>query len=421
MTRRIEGSLVSHEHTNPKQEITTLERLEANAEKWVLSFLENEGITGASVTEINKTTKSVFGSVEFGEKKHFFKISDAEKIAYELEGYKIAEDYKHETIHHHYFDAEEGYGLYIQDYCDEVSVDSGLAIHEINSALGKSPEEQKKIEDKLAEVYRKIHEIFESTLTEDRYVLSGRNDAFFHERLKKDGRIDSYYGKRSFKFEDSKKDIVAEELFTYLISCNGEDGIVIQDVIEKAQHDLDPEKPRVFVVSQGDLTESNVSVEGTFFDFEAAGLNSLIQELAIYLVYTYVNGHYITPKYSKSTDQTFSKQFEQSITTEYVLDEESKKMDIVMNYPLPELKRALIERFTDIVIAPIERKLNPAESTQLVKELQSAIALRLIAVKNILKFEEKDVLVTLGLLSKLCKAGDEKTLEEFIKQRFVSI
>jgi hypothetical protein len=41
-------------------------------------------------------------------------------------------------------------------------------------------------------------------------------------------------------------------------------------------------------MSQGDITENNVTLEGHFYDFETGGINSITQDVAITLHYLMV-------------------------------------------------------------------------------------------------------------------------------------
>lgn len=194
-------------------------------------------------------------------------------------------------------------------------------------------------------------------------------------------------------------------------------------MIADARQQLDPAKPRLFVLSQGDPTESNITVNGKFFDFEVAGMNSLVQELAIFCCHSYMSGHYITPKYSKSTypqDGEFADKFAEQIEARGKVDSDGI-LSINLKYPLPRIKKDLIGQYNSTVVKPLEARLSSAEQAALVEQFKSAILLRLIGVKNIFKLEEKDILLYLGLIGHFTKHKKYQSVSEYIEDRFIAI
>ena len=182
-------------------------------------------------------------------------------------------------------------------------------------------------------------------------------------------------------------------------------------------------KPRLFILSQGDPTESNITADGNFFDFEVAGMNPLAQESAIFCAHSYLSGHYITPKYSESSNpqdrdytDTFSKQIE--VKYEIALDGNLK---IDFRYPLPQLKKDLIGQYNNMIVKALEKQLTPEQQAHLVSEFKSAMLLRLIGVKNIFRLEEKDILLYLGLIAHFMQDRKFQSISEYIENKFVAI
>jgi len=95
-------------------------------------------------------------------------------------------------------------------------------------------------------------------------------------------------------------------------------------------------------------------------------------------------------------------------------------LNIETAYNLPELKRELIKVFLEKVVAPTEAKLSPELRSSLVGELKSALFMRIMAVRNILKFEEKDIAAFLSFLPYFCGEEEYSSVSEYVKNKFIN-
>ena len=282
-----------------------VERIRLQAEGIIDQCLSEYGVVNHRVVEAHKTRKSVFGCVEVEGEKRFFKISKPSRILQELQGYKIAAEYPHERIVDHFF--LDDYGLYLQDYCEEISTSEGQMQSQINRILQQiDTQDVQKVLQGTGRLFDTMGSIFQRHFTKMPLILHGQNDRFFYDRVKPGGRIDQLYAGRMFNFPSLSESITFEDLSKLTFVVNGEImSLTLGELIKKARHDLSPEHNRFFVLSQGDPTETNMALCGKFFDFETGGYNDLIQDIAIFSYYNYSGGHYFIPKYFNTETEDF--------------------------------------------------------------------------------------------------------------------
>jgi len=388
---------------------------------------DDQEFTNFEVISIKKTKKSVYGEIKIGERRVFYKISSGENIAGELMGFKIAKCLPHKKIIRHYYEDSGVYGLYLQDYCEEVD-EGGLLLSVLNKdLLTEDPEKLSDIKDRTKEkIFKPLGETFGRYINTEPMVHGGINDRFFSERLKKDGKFGEIYGKKYFYFPSIGEELRMEDLFNWQIITNGTMlDETIMDLVNEAKINLNPKEPRVFVLSQGDMTESNITINGIFFDFETAGINSLAQELAIFLCEIYFGAHYIYAKYSpipKSLRTTAVDDFEKNVSASCQINHDKKQLQIEMNFPFPKIKQVILENYLEQVIEPLESILPERALKKTLIELRSAILARILVVKNITNFEEKDLLLSLGFVGHFLKDFDpNQKISEFIRDRFTTI
>ena len=400
------------EQTNP-------ESLAIEAPRILAAYFEREGIVDYKIVETGKTKKSFYGAVEIEGEKYFFKFAGPETIYQELQGYRLANIFPHETLRGHHFD--ENQAFYIQDYCDEV--DSGnLLMTGLNSAILSGETAEREVLAKTEKILSVVARIFSETLTEPKQD-SGKNDAYFSDRIAPGARVEKYYGNNRVVLKSEKGEVELQTIVGGKHTFNGvQMDKSIEELIEIAKGRLDPSQPRTFVLSQGDPTESNITVDGKFFDFEVAGMNSLAQEMAIFCCHSYMSGHYISPKYSELSNQTNAEivsKTEDSIIASY--EAEGSSLSINLKYPLPRLKRELIKQYNSIVVKPLESRLAPEQRLSLLDQFKSAILMRLVGVKNIFKLEEKDILLYLGMIAHFSKKTEHQSVSEYIEDIFTSV
>lgn len=162
-----------------------------------------------------------------------------------------------------------------------------------------------------------------------------------------------------------------------------------------------------FVISQGDPTDLNFSIDYKVTDFEVAGKNSIINEVAIFVGCYIVNCYYFYIKYMKSPHAEFKDtlyKFKNYIKSEYSIADNN--INVSFGNLLPDNVKELILKYLERVknIGIIHKNF----------DLGVYIALRFISpvnLNNISNEEDKIILMTLcGLFVK-----KYKTLNDIIK------
>ena len=399
------------------------EMFEKEAPDFLEDFLEEEGITDFAIIETRKTRKSIYGTIEFENRKYHFKIGDPESILTELKGFKVASEYPHENIISHTI--KGNHGIYLQEFSGDLENKKNLLINSINDILLETEGDNvTRLLKKTEAILRGMGEVYKRSLTSEPIIFEGANDKFFYERIKDKGRVDQLYLEKKFKFVGGI-DFDFDELLEYKISINnGTQSPKLKELIVKAKEDLSPQKKRYFVVSQGDPTETNLSVNGTFFDFETGGYNSLVQDLAIFSCYNYFGGHYVAPKYSSLDfylEAEDVNRFIATVSARVDIDEQNKVLKTQAEFKPPSLKSTIFRQFIDYVVRPIEEGISQEDQELLVEQLKSAILLRIIGVKDILKFSEKDLVLFLGFIGHFCNNDHPNKLSDFLAKKFIKL
>ena len=397
--------------------------VEQKSKELLQAFLESKGISDYEILSISSTRKSTFGEIRFADLPHFFKIANASDIQGELEGYKRASVYPHEKVTDHFFN--DSLGLIIQDYCEDARVQDGfdnVFINSMNRQIFRSGQDARIPESGIRTI-ETLGRIYSDTVTAKPVVYAGHNDRFFYDRLASGDRMTQYYSGQEFVFPGANQVMSSEDLFHQQIRSLG-GTIKINDLIDRASINLRPDRPRTFVLSPGDPTESNFTVNGKFFDFETAGLNSLAQDMAIFLYFTFVYGNYVSLKYSKSgfvnSEGIDPQSVDEQLKSTPTIDSDTGILNIETEYRLPELKRELIKVFLEKVIVPTEARLGSKLRSSIVEELKSALFMRIMAVRNILKFERKDMSAFLSFLPYFCDEAEYPSVSEYVQNKFIN-
>lgn len=140
-------------------------------------------------------------------------------------------------------------------------------------------------------------------------------------------------------------------------------------------------------VSQGDPTDTNITVNGKFSDFENGGYNSIVGEMAIFIVSFLTHGRYFYPKYNSNAYEVRPK--------------------IIIQNKLQRLNKKILIRYITFFI----EKLNVDQIKELNKYLKYYICFRLLTPLNIFLMEPKDRKIILSICDDFLKT---KNINEII-------
>lgn len=158
--------------------LSFVEKHESKTPEILGNFFSKLNFKNYTILEINTTRKSIYGSVEVENKKLFYKISKAESILQELQGYKIASEYPHEEVIKHHF--EDDYGVFLQTFSLNMEKPETLLAGTINkSLLIKSDKEIDSILAQTEQTFSTMGDLYLDGLTKSPLTLNGPNDIFF--------------------------------------------------------------------------------------------------------------------------------------------------------------------------------------------------------------------------------------------------
>ncbi len=209
------------------------------------------------------TSKTMIGICKYNCKKYFFKIKNI-NCPSEIDNYKfIKDDYKVSKT------AIVINNMIIYDYIDSFKNKT------INDYLYGNNE-------LLVSTY-KIFGQYKNSIIKSLKILNEdncENNIFFKKRIQ---TIKDNLKKMDFdSFIINKKEYDVKK--------------ILIDIIKK----ISMTKQLFSFLSQGDPTDTNIAIDGYITDFEVAGYNHIVGEIAIFFVSLFSHGRYFYPKYNKS-------------------------------------------------------------------------------------------------------------------------
>lgn len=136
------------------------------------------------------------------------------------------------------------------------------------------------------------------------------------------------------------------------------------------------------VISQGDPTDLNISVDGTISDFEVAGKNSLINEIAIFIGCYIVNCYYFYIKYIDSPHKYYTKTLN-SMSEFIKLDYKETNEQIIVNF-----SQLIPPNVKEFILAYLE-KIKSLGVIASDFNLGAYVAMRMISPVDVDKIEDK--------------------------------
>lgn len=185
---------------------------------------------------------------------------------------------------------------------------------------------------------------------------------------------------------------------------------VLNDIIKN----IEKNKKIYAFISQGDPTDTNITINGYFTDFENSGYNSLISEFAIIFVSLFSHGRYFYPKYNKKAyviNKSIINKFNNyKIVNNYYINKKNiyiKDFDI----KIPEKNKNLILSFIDLYLS----NLNYPKYSIDFSLIKYYICMRLLTPININSMNENDKITILTLVMIIYNnVEDLQTLKKLI-------
>ena len=173
---------------------------------------------------------------------------------------------------------------------------------------------------------------------------------------------------------------------------------------------ISSEKKLYSFITNGDPTDTNISVDGYFSDYECAGYNSIVGEIAIFVVSILSHGSYFYPKYNKKVYI-----FRPYILKEYnkykiTINRRNNKIDgkIRIPYKNKNLLLSYLEFYNDILANNIKDNVN--------KYLKYYLIMRVLTPINVLDMDESDINTIVFLVIIFSEINSISELIELIKE-----
>lgn len=173
----------------------------------------------------------------------------------------------------------------------------------------------------------------------------------------------------NYNFFAKRSDMINE----YLMNTND---LEFKNILEETLEVICKDKSLYAFISQGDPTDTNISVNGYFTDFENGGYNSIVGEISILLISLLTHGSYFYPKYN------------------------SKVYTIRANY---KVSTKISDKNINLILAylnMIKTSLNERVINEINKYLKYYICFRLLTPISILKMEDNDRKMIIKLVKK---------------------
>lgn len=338
---------------------------------------------------------------ETAEQTYFCKVTrDRQDAIDEINGYDLISSHYNVPKRHAVRSDERGRFIITYDYWPSVDTDKGLFLDLINESIFTSLDS---LDDFLSELTEHYYSVISRTIAW-RHKRQVRT-VLYEDRIRVGGRIDNYYG----EFDKHPLSNGVEKIH---VSNLKECEFIINHRSYRFDWQSCIDDLRGFfinsdhcwsAITQGDPTEINIGYPLVWFDYGAAGYNSVLGEFANFCWDTYVFGGYLVPTYSARMLRDHPNTFNllvlnKPIITRFEIDRRSKR--IVMNYTLKLLdsRKLILEKYFKNTMDPIISKW--IKSGWLL-DFKRYLSLRILGVYNISSMSLHD---TLFCLAKLIEA-----------------
>lgn len=204
-----------------------------------------------------------------------------------------------------------------------------------------------------------------------------KNTKFFRQRV---AIIDSYL---------KGIDLLNRKIFV------GGNEFDLRKILKETKQKIIEEKLLTTILSQGDPIDLNLLNDGTVVDFETAGENSLIGEIAIFINNILINGYYFFIKYAKSDYKNYLKDYKKNkknLKCRYEMS--SDIVNINFEVFVPKKNRFLINDYIDY----FQSRLSVDEKREIDNYIKYYLIFRFISPKNWFEFSEEDLISTFALI-----------------------
>ncbi|MFG2407227.1 hypothetical protein ACGFR8_23375 [Streptomyces brevispora] len=225
----------------------------------------------------------------------------------------------------------------------------------------------------------------------------------YGDRAAPGGRLDTYYAGRDFLVADGLVDIPVSRLGTYTLSINGRRNHVDwAATLRWLRAHFASMEPVWAALTQGDPTDVNLGHPLAWFDYDTAGMNSILGEFANFLWYASALGGWLVPAYNPAAfadhPATFNRVPANSPEIRRAdVDHAASTIHIDYAPRLSAPRRAAVTAYWDRLVRPVAERLWPGAG--LPNLLRPYLAMRVLGVYNLADLAPEDRLVLLARLA----------------------
>ena len=329
------------------------------------SFFDNNGY---KLIHINNFKNSINGTIQKGSSKWFFKVVSHSDAINELNGYNIVSTkFPVPSLHRVY----KFYDKTIMefDYDENIKENAGLLNDYIVDGELKHSQIDWSVIDKIIEKYK--NSFFNVSLLSE-YPMC----VFFKSRV--NSRLTDWY-----------KD---DKLFEYRFVVNEIACIKTNSIVDKIKSYFSKNKKLECSITQGDPNLLNIGVKPIWFDCATGGYNPIVAEFSTFLWSVLIADMYFCPKYHKQSytghEKIYSllKQYDSNIKIN--VDDKKKIIYSSVDIVTSQIRKDIVLKYIDMLS---DLNLN-------LDDFIYFLAMRILCVFNIRKFEKRDYFYILSIL-----------------------
>lgn len=293
-----------------------------------------------------ETTKGEFGFCKYNGRRCFYKIVD--NVSIEIKRYKMLSNFYKVPKLINSFDNVIIYELI--DSLVNCTIHEYLYNDNINFDINNILKQYKK---NMETIY---------LISEDKLI----NKKFFIDRV------------------DYLKKYLNDKIFNKIYIYNYKE-YNIYKILNETIDNISSNKELYSFITNGDPTDTNISVDGFFSDYECAGFNSIVGEIAIFIISILSHGSYFYPKYNKSVYALRPFILKEYNKFKMVINRRNNKIDgkIKILFKNKKLILDYLEFYNDILNNNIKESVN--------KYLKYYLIMRVLTPIDVLKMDESDI------------------------------
>ena len=318
-----------------------------------------------------ETSKGEFGFCKYNGRRCFYKIVD--NVSIEIKRYKMLSNYYKVPKLINSFDNVIIYELI--DSLVNCTIHEYLYNDNINFDINNILKQYKK---NMETIY---------LISEDKLI----NKKFYIDRV------------------DYLKKYLNDKIFNKIYIYNYKE-YNIYKILNETIDNISSNKELYSFITNGDPTDTNISIDGYFSDYECAGFNSIVGEIAIFVISILSHGSYFYPKYNKNVYTLRPFILKEYNKFKIVINRRNNKIDGNVRIPFKNKKLLLdyLEFYNDILNENIKENIN--------KYLKYYLIMRVLTPINVLEIDESDINTIVFLVIIFSEVNSINELIELVRE-----